>query len=339
MRIAITADPEIPVPPQTYGGIERIIAMLVEGLLARGHDITLFAHPDSNMACRQIPWHGQNSRSRYETVMNSGILAREILGGGYDLIHSFSRIAYLLPMLPMTIPKIMTYQREISPRSIRNGVRLSRGSLHFTAISQHMIEPVRDLTTWRIIANGVTLAKYDYHEQVDTTKGPLLFLGRVEHIKGVHLAIEVARRSGRKLIIAGNIPAGHESFFEQRIQPQLGNGIEYVGPVDDRQKNSLYGQAAAFLMPILWEEPFGIVMAEALACGTPIIGLRRGSVPEVVQQGETGFVCDSVEEMVDAVGRLDVLSRRKCREAAETRFSDTVIVDAYEALYRSLVAG
>jgi glycosyltransferase involved in cell wall biosynthesis len=338
MKIAISADPEIPVPPITYGGIERIVSMLVDGLRNRGHDVVLFSHPDSTAPCQRVAWRGRNSRSWVDTAANTATLWQEYRGQHFDVVHSFSRIAYMLPLLPVRVPKIMSYQRAISRRSVGLARCLARNTLQFTAISQHMVASVRDMADWSIIFNGVPLNRFAFSGGTDADRGPLLFLGRVESIKGAHLAIEVAQGAGRPLIIAGNIPGGHEEYFESKIRPHLNSrGITYVGPVDDEEKNRLCGSAAALLMPILWDEPFGIVMAEALACGTPVIGLRRGSVPEIVRHGTTGFICDSVDEMVEAVGSLSAIDRHDCRLDAEARFSDRVIVDAYERLYESLV--
>jgi glycosyltransferase involved in cell wall biosynthesis len=336
LRIAITADPELPVPPRLYGGIERVIDMLVRGLVYRGHRVTLFAHRDSDVPCELVPYRAQNSTSRADTLVNMLDVSRRVMGGGFDVVHSFGRIAYLLPLLPLRIPKLMTYQREVTPRSVAWGHRLSRGSLHFSAISEWMMKEVKNLADWHLVFNGVPMHVYDFVPAV-ANDAPLVFLGRIEHIKGTHLAIEVARRSGRRLVIAGNIPAGHESYFEQLIRPHIdGVQVTYVGPVDDRQKNELLGRAAAFLMPILWEEPFGIVMAEALACGTPVLGLRRGAVPEVVEDGVTGFVRDNVDGLVQAVSALQEIRRASCRERAQKLFSDDAIVDAYLDVYERL---
>lgn len=336
MKIAITADPELPVPPRLYGGIERVIDMLVRGLVYRGHRVTLFAHRDSEVPCELVPYRGQSSTSRSDTLVNMFDVARGVMGGGFDVVHSFGRIAYLLPLLPLPVPKLMTYQREITPRSIRWGHRLSRGTLHFSAISRWMMNDVKDLADWHLVFNGVPMHVYDFVPAV-ANDAPLVFLGRIEHIKGTHLAIEVARRTGRRLVIAGNIPAGQESYFEQSVRPHLdGDRITYVGPVDDRQKNALLGSAAAFLMPILWEEPFGIVMAEALACGTPVLGLRRGAVPEVVEDGVSGFVADTLDDLVARIERLPSLSRRACRDRAQALFSDEAVVTTYENLYTRL---
>jgi glycosyltransferase involved in cell wall biosynthesis len=337
MRIAITADPELPVPPKLYGGIERVIDMLIRGLVARGHEITLFGHPDSEVPCHLVPYAGSNARSRVDTLRNMMSVSRVVIGGGYDVVHSFGRVAYLLPLLPFPIAKLMTYQREVTPRSVAWGHRLSRGTLHFSAISHWMMEDTKHLANWHLVYNGVPMHVYDFTSVVDVD-APLVFLGRIEHIKGTHLAIELARRTGRRLVIAGNIPREHQTYFEEQVEPHLdGERISYLGPVDDRQKNALLGKAAAFLMPILWEEPFGIVMAEALACGTPVLGLRRGAVPEVVEDGITGFVRDDIDGLVAAVSRLVEIDRHDCRLRAERLFSDDAVVEGYLGVYRKLL--
>lgn len=338
LRIALTADPELPVPPRLYGGIERVVDMLARELVNRGHDVTLFAHPDSASAGRLVPWPGASSLSRGDTLRNMATLSREVLRGRFDLIHSFSRVAYLAPVLPLPTPKLMTYQREISPRSVRWGHRLSRGTLWFGAISQWMMQHVADRGTWRVVFNGVPLSTYDFNPDPGPD-APLVFLGRVEEIKGPHLAIEIARRTGRRLVIAGNVPAEHQGWFEREVLPHIDDQqIRYVGPVDDAQKNALLQSAAAFLMPILWEEPFGIVMAEAMACGTPVLGLARGAVPEVVADGVTGLVEQDVDGLVAAVGRLGTLDRAACRERVERLFSETAVAEGYLAVYAEMLA-
>ena len=336
MRIALTADPELPVPPRLYGGIERIIDMLARELSRRGHQVTLFAHPDSETEAELIPWPGRSSHSRLDTLRNSATLLKEVSRRRFDLVHSFSRVAYLLPLLPLPIPKLMSYQRAISRRSIRFGHVLSRGSLQFSAISRWMIEPVVDIGRWHLVPNGVPLQAYHYVEDPGPA-APLVFLGRVEAIKGPHLAIEVARRTGLPLVIAGNVPDEHKGWFETRIVPQLDEAITYIGPVDDVQKAQLLGSARALLMPILWEEPFGIVMAEAMACGTPVIGFNRGAVPEVVEQDVSGFVVEDLDQFVGAVQRLPSLRRSACRARVETFFSESAVADGYLNVYHELL--
>ena len=335
MKIALTADPELPVPPELYGGIERVVDMLARGLAARGHEVTLFAHPDSRSAGRLVPWPGRRSTDLFASLVNAATLARGQFETRFDLVHSFSRIAYMMPILPCRVPKLMTYQRAVTPRTVKLGYQLSRGSLGFTAISDWMMQEVKHIGSWTVIPNGVPLDTYQFVAEVEED-APLVFLGRVEEIKGPHLAIEIARRSGRRLIIAGNIPDDKRAWVEANVLCAVdGVRIRYIGPVNDREKNQLLGSAAAFLMPILWDEPFGIVMAEAMACGTPVLGLARGAVCEVVADGVTGFVRDDVAGLIAGVARLGEISRAACRARVEKLYSDQAVVDAYERLYRA----
>lgn len=338
LRIALTADPELPVPPRLYGGIERVVDILARGLIERGHQVTLFAHPDSDSCARLVAWRGASSLSKLDTVKNSVTLLRGVLRGNFDLIHSFSRLAYMTPLLPLPIPKLMTYQREITPQSVRWGHRLSRGTLWFAAISQWMMRDVAGIGTWRVAFNGVSLSTYGFNPDPGP-HAPLVFLGRVEEVKGPHLAIEVARRTGHRLIIAGNVPPEHQGWFNRVVLPHVdGHQIRYIGPVDDGQKNHLLQGAAAFLMPILWEEPFGIVMAEAMACGTPVLGLSRGAVPEVVEHGVTGFVEQNVSGLVAAVKHIGTIDRMACRVRVEHLFSEISVVESYMKIYTEMLA-
>jgi glycosyltransferase involved in cell wall biosynthesis len=170
--------------------------------------------------------------------------------------------------------------------------------------------------------------------------GYLAFLGRLTANKGVHVAIEVARKLGRPLRIAGNVSdeTGGRQFFETHVRPQLGDGIEWIGAVDDDAKAPFLRNAAALLVPIQWEEPFGLVVAEALACGTPVLAMHRGSMPELIRHGVTGFLCRSTDEMVDAAARVGEIDRRACREDCERRFSADRMVQDYVAAARDLLA-
>ena len=339
LRVAVTVDPELPVPPKHYGGIERIAYLLVRGLTEKGHQVTLFANRESTVPCNFVPYPGSSSTSWSDTWRNTSKIAGSVGRGGFDLIHSFGRLIYLLPLLPQSFPKLMSYQRDVHPRSVIWGRRLSRQSLQFTACSRQMIHQVEHLGSWHVIYNGVCPDQYNFRPAV-APDAPLVFLGRIEHIKGPHVAIEVAQRTGRRLVIAGNVPgeARHRTYFETEILPHIdGDRTRYVGPIGDSEKNALLGQASALLMPILWDEPFGIVMAEALACGTPVIGLGRGSVPEVVQDGVNGFVCTDTPAMIQAVGRLGEVDRAACRRSMEQRFSSRVMVNEYLRVYSMLL--
>ena len=337
LKIAITVDPEIPVPPLHYGGIERIVDMLVRGLVKRGHEVILFANKQSTVPCRIIPYKGESSRSLADTFRNITLVTRKLIEERADVVHCHSRLIYLLPLLPARLPKIMTYHRHISACSVILGNLFSLGRLHFTAVAGHIIRPVARYGHWHVVYNGTCLSGSQFNPTVDAD-APLVFLGRIEEVKGTHLAIQAAQRSGKRLVIAGNIEKDHQGYFDSKIAPNLKSGqIDFVGSVDDKQRDELLRNACALLMPIQWEEPFGLVMIEAMACGTPVIGFRRGSVPEIIENGSNGFVCDNVDEMASAVLKIHEIDRRRCRQTVEKKFSSDVIVDHYENLYYSLI--
>lgn len=342
MRILLAADPMIPVPPVGYGGIERIVDSLVGELRAQGHVVALTAKAGSTcQADAFFPWPGERVGSTLDTLRNAVALQRAVRKFRPDVVHSFARLAYLFALLPTRLPKIMSYQRHVTPRPIRLAQWLARpGTLHFTGCSEFICRQGRSGGgDWTSIPNFVDLTKIDFVPNVPAD-APLLFLSRVESIKGPDLAIEIARRSGRRLLIAGNTPTGgHEKvFFDQKVAPHLGrDGIEWIGEVGDVQKNELLGRSAALLVPIQWDEPFGIVFAEALAAGTPVITCNRGALPEIIHQGETGFSIQSVEDGIAAVKRLPLLDRAACRKSAETHFSAQVVAARYESRYGLLV--
>ncbi|MDO8541015.1 MAG: glycosyltransferase [Opitutaceae bacterium] len=340
MRILLTADPGVTVPPLGYGGIERIVDGLVRHYESIGHEVFLLATAGSTSpASRSVDWAAGAPRSVWSTWQNALQLRRWTREFHADVVHSFSRLAYLGPLLPASIPKIMSYQRHTGGRKIGIASRLGRNSLRFTGCSEFICAMGRRAGgRWHAIPNFVDprSIRFAPHVVVDA---PLLFLSRVESIKGPDVAIAIARASGRRLIIAGNhADCGPERvYWDAKIAPHLGrDGIEYVGEVDDSQKSVLLGQAAALVVPIQWDEPFGIVFAESLAAGTPVITCARGALPEIIRPGETGFFIRSVVEGVEAVRRLPELDRAACRGDAETRFSLAACATQYLALYHEL---
>jgi glycosyltransferase involved in cell wall biosynthesis len=341
LRILITVDPYLPVPPVKYGGIERVVDFVVRTLIARGHTVYLAAHPASVTPATLLPYgeiDHTSRRGRFRELIQASRLVSTV-GRTVDIVHSFGRLASLLPILPSrSIPKIQSYQRHIVTRSIRFAGAMAGSSLMFTACSSWMYSH-RLGGEWRTVFNGVEVAKYDFVREVPADAA-LVFLGRLEKIKGVHTAIAIAHRAGRRLIIAGNRVRTREGdqYFEEEIAPHLdSDAITYVGELDDAAKNTLLGSAAALLMPIEWDEPFGIVMAEAMACGTPVIAFNRGSVSEVVVDGVNGFRCESVDDAARAVGRISEISRDNVRHDCERRFSAEAITDSYESLYREMI--
>lgn len=336
MRIAITVDPYIPVPPLLYGGIERVVDLAVRGLVSRGHDVTLFAHPESRAAVPLVsygvpPHVGAYARSKELWQLGSALLARR---SAFDVVVSWGRLAALAPILPLrSLPKIQRYCRSLVPwRSVRRAVQLAGTSISFAGASASVYDELPEqgpgAGRWFTLYDAVDPACYQLQANVDGN-APLAFLGRVERIKGAHTAIAIARRAGRRLVIAGN-RATHgpeHEYFEAEIAPHIdGEQVRYIGPIDDAAKNQLLRSSAALLFPIAWKEAFGVVMAEAMACGTPVIAYPCGSVPEVVRDGVNGFIVRNVEEAATAVQRLDTIDRRAVRADCEARFSDTVLV-------------
>jgi len=336
LKIAITADPELPVPPGLYGGIERIIAMLIKNYTVSGHQVSLFAHAGSVTEAKLYPYPGKGN-SITDSIKNSYLINRTLFASRPDIIHSFSRLAYLLPQLPIGVPKIMSYQREPTISQVKKAYRIAKkDTLYFTGCSDYISRKIAPFAPAYTIYNGVGPEKYQFKASV-APDAPLVFLGRIEPIKGTHIAIELAKKTAKKLVIAGNIPAGHQEYFDSMIKPHLSDDITYIGAVNDEQKNILLGQAAAFLMPIQWNEPFGIVMIEAMACGTPVIGFNKGAVSEVIENNIDGFYGDTVAELVGCINRIAGISRTTVWQKFEKRFSSEIIAANYLQLYQELI--
>lgn len=342
MRILMSADPMLPVPPRHYGGIERVIASLIGEYRKRGHEVALVGHPDSSAACESFyAWSRASPGGFISNLTSAWMLRSAVSDFQPDVIHSFSRLMWLFSLLTAAQPRIMSYQRDPTGRTIKWSRRLHRGRLSFTGCSKHIavLGETRGGGNWHTIPNFIDPTVFEFKPSV-AANAPLVFLSRVERIKGAHNAISIARESGRRLIIAGNqdpSPAGTK-YWQEEIEPHLNrDGIEYVGPVDDAQKNALLGAAAAMVVPIEWDEPFGIVFAESLACGTPVISSRRGSLPEIIREGITGILLDSPAEGAAAVARLGELDRHVCRQDAESRFSVGTVASQYLRLYSGLI--
>ena len=269
------------------------------------------------------------------------MLLSRILRSRYDVVHSSAHFDLTALMWPLPQKVIQTFHAPPDPPSFAKRIRLiPRKNLWFTTVGKHMVPALQPIAPTRGIHNGIRIKEFTYQANVPAD-APLVFLGRIERIKGTHNAIRIARETGRRLVIAGNRSddALTDRYFKEEVEPHLSERITYLGPVDSEAKNRLLGGAAAFLMPIEWDEPFGLVMAEALACGTPVIAIGRGAVPEIVEHGVTGACCGSVEEMVTAVQGLDRLSRLACRQAAEAKFSTSVMLEQYLRFYEDVLNG
>jgi glycosyltransferase involved in cell wall biosynthesis len=342
MKVLLPTDPFLPVPPVHYGGVERIVAALTDHLRRRGHEVGLIAHPDSTARTDYfVAWPRVAPRSAADHARNALTLLRAALEFQPAVIHSFSRLIYLSPLLAGRTPKIMSYQRPTGGPRTGLAARLGGKSLVFTGCSEFIAAiGRRHGGTWHAIPNFVDCDAYRFSPAV-ADDAPLVFLSRIEPIKGAHVAIEVAKRIGRRLLIAGNRPQTPEaaSYWSTCIAPELGrNRIDYVGPVDNAAKGALLGAAAALIVPIQWDEPFGIVFIEALACGCPVIASPRGALPEIIRDRIEGFLVRDVDEACRAVGDIGLIDRAHCRKRAEETFSAHAVVPRYELLYRAVAA-
>jgi glycosyltransferase involved in cell wall biosynthesis len=351
MRIAQVAPPFETVPPLRYGGTERVVATATEELVRRGHQVTLFAAAGSQTSARLVPtvdralWH-QQPRTRDFTpywAITLGEVWRHMQE--FDVIHShLDYFAY--PMARAGVrPVLTTLHGRLDLPDLQPLYR-QFDDVPLVSISNAQRWPVPHANWAATIYHGIELDEFTFTPHMG---GYLAFLGRISPDKGLDTAIRVARRAGVPLLIGARMPLPHThdpevrkdwEYWLDEVQPLLeGKKVELLGQLGGRDKDEFLGNAAALLFPIRWPEPFGLVIAEALACGTPVLALRNGSVPELVQDGVTGFIRETEDELVDAVRRIAELDRSRCRAEAERRFSPATMVDAYERVYQRLVQG
>ncbi len=339
MRIAQLAPLAESVPPKLYGGTERVVAWLVDELVELGHDVTLFASGDSKTRGQLHPvWPKALRLGRKGVDPNSAcaVMLEMIAKRAYefDVIHS--HIDWLpLPLLGrLGVPFLTTVHGRLDLPGLPDVVR-TFSAAGFVSISDHQRLPLPEANWLGTIQHGlpVDLLRPSYEPG-----SYLAFLGRLTVEKGPEDAIRIAAATGKSLRIAAKIPRAETAYFKKHLEPHLGSEkVELVGEVDDLRKQPFLAEAAALLFPISWPEPFGLVMIEAMACGTPVIAYRSGSVPEVIEHGLTGFIVDSEEEAVAAVSRLGQLDRKAIRARFEERFGARRMTLEYEAQYRKLI--
>ena len=344
MRIAQIAPTYERVPPRTYGGTELIVHLLTEELVARGHDVTLFASGDSLTSARLRsvtadpqrygePSEAGLAHAEYLQLANAQAAYLEAADGAFDLVANHAGVEGMVLGATARTPVISTMHNPFSPPT--QPIWDAYPWFHH-AVSAASAATFPTHGALPPIHHGIDVTSFRFEPQ--PLDGYLLFLGRFSRAKGADRAIEAARRSGNRLILAGKVDVADADHFRRAIEPQLdGDRLRYVGEVGGRAKRELLAGADALLFPIEWDEPFGLVMVEALSSGTPVIGFRRASVPEVVDDGRTGFVVDDIDRMVEAIGRIADLDRRACRETAERRFTVTRMVDDVEAMYRDVL--
>ncbi|WP_414573591.1 glycosyltransferase family 4 protein [Nostoc sp. CCY 9925] len=340
MRIAQVAPLLERVPPPAYGGIELVVGLLTDELVRRGHEVTLFASGDSISLAKLMSVHPHALRldrtikdySIYEMLELASVYQR---AAEFDIIHSHMGYAALPYANLVTTPTVHTLHGIFTPD---NEKMFSFGKKQpYVSISDAQREPRLGLNYVATVYNGIDINNYEFYPQ---PKNPpyLAFLGRISPEKGVHLAIEIAQQAGWPLKIAGKVDVVDVEYFDTQIKPQIdGKQIQYLGEANHAQKNALMGGAVATLFPITWREPFGLVMVESMASGTPVIAMRLGSTQEVISHGKTGFLCDGVQECISAIGKVTELDRYACRQYVQNCFSIENMVDGYEAVYQQIM--
>ncbi|MET4722849.1 glycosyltransferase family 4 protein [Bradyrhizobium sp. 521_C7_N1_3] len=340
MRIAQLAPLAESVPPKLYGGTERVVAWLVDELVELGHDVTLFASGDSRTKGELHPvWPRALRLGRKGADPNAAcaVLLEAIAkrAKDFDVIHA--HIDWLpLPLLSrLGVPFVTTMHGRLDLPGLSEVLRQFPGA-SFVSISDHQRLPLPEANWIATIQHG--LPSNNFRPSFDQGSY-LAFLGRLTAEKGPQDAIRIARAAGMPLRIAAKIPRGETAYFKKQLEPHIdGRAVQLVGEVDEVKKQPFLADAVALLFPIDWPEPFGLVMIEAMACGTPVIAYRSGSVPEVVEDGVTGFIVENEEQAVRAVGDLARLDRRKIRVRFEERFSADRMAREYESAYRGLIS-
>ncbi len=337
LRIALIAPPWFQLPPRGYGGIEWMSFWLVEELVKRGHEVTLVASGENHSHARFLQTYRSPPTEALggsvPEIVHAGIASRLLDGLEFDIVHDHSFAGPLLARA-RGCPTVVTahgppngelaeYYREVGTSS------------SLVAISHCQRRQRPDLPWVATVHNGIPTNEYPFRE----AKEPfVLWLGRMSPEKAAHVAIDTAREAGRRLVLAGKCnELAEKRYFDEEVRPRLGPDVTWAGEADTHFKKKLLSEASCLLFPIQWDEPFGIVMVEALACGTPVVALRQGSVPEVVDDGVTGYICDDPRNLSIALNRVDRINPHDCRRHAVKHFEASAMASAYEAVYLSLV--
>jgi glycosyltransferase involved in cell wall biosynthesis len=341
MRIAQVAPLYESVPPQYYGGTERVVSYLTEELVRQGHEVTLYASGDSVTRARLIatcPQALRLSKTCIDALPHHLVMLERVLQDAphFDIIHFHTDYLHFPLSRRYTTPRVTTFHGRLDLPDLVPLYREFR-EMPVVSISDAQRQPVPWLNWQGTVYHGLPENLYTLCDEPGTY---LAFIGRISPEKRVDRAIEIAKRLDMPLKIAAKVDASDRQYFANVVRPLLRHPlVEYIGEIGEGDKDVFLGHAYALLFPIDWPEPFGLAMIEAMACGTPIVAFRRGSVKEVVDDGVTGFIVDSVEDAVRAVEKVTSLSRKRCREVFQERFSAGRMAEDYFTIYRQLVGG
>jgi glycosyltransferase involved in cell wall biosynthesis len=341
MRIAQVAPLNERVPPPLYGGTERVVSYLTESLVDLGHDVTLFASGDSETrarlvaACPRALWRDPNVR---ETLPHHVRLMELVFKdvSRFDVIHFHADYLHFPLVRRHRCASVTTLHGMVHPHDVQ-ALFDEYSDVPLVSISDNQRSPIPQANWQGTVYHGLPRDAFGFRAEPGRY---LVYLGRMSPEKRVDRAIEIAQRAGVPLKIAAKIYPEEQHYFDETLAPLLREAaplVEFIGEIDDRGRNELLGHASALLFPIEWPEPFGLVMIEALACGTPVIAWRRGSVPEVLEDGVSGYIVESIEQAVEAARRIDRLSRARCRQAFEQRFDAGRMAADYVEVYRRVM--
>lgn len=340
LRIAQIAPIAERVPPAKYGGTERVIFALSEELVRRGHDVTLFASGDSKTSANlESVFPGNLREAKIHDVYGSNEYTMLNIGYAYSMQDRFDIIHdHLAPLsLPTAnfskTPVVVTMHGAFSVNNRELFQRLNNP--YVATISRAQAYTAAGINHVGTIYHGLKMNHYPFFANPDNY---LLYVGRISMQKGTHIAIDVAASLGLPLVIAAKLDYEEEPYFKEFIEPRLsGDHVKWVGEVDESMRNRLMSKAICLLHPVTWKEPFGLTMIEAMACGCPVIALNKGSVSEIIIDGVTGYIAEDIEGMIDDVGAIGNIDRRRCRDYAISRFSAQRMVDEYEELYENIL--
>lgn len=339
MRIAQVAPLYESVPPQLYGGTERVVYALTEELVKLGHDVTLFASGDSTTSAKLVPMVDRALRLHTEYIDPYPFQMMELgavfdRAADFDLIHSHVDY-YAYPFTRyVTTPVLTTLHGRLDLLELQ-AIYEQYPEVMLVSISDNQRKPLPRANWLATVYNGIRLEDF----RLERRRGSYLaFLGRISPEKGIEAAIEVAKRSGMPLKIAAKVDRVDQEYFESIRYLFNQPFVQYVGEVNQEAKGEFLRDALALIFPVAWPEPFGLAMTEAMACGVPVVARRSGSVPEVVLDGVTGFICDSIQEMVLAVRRIGEVERGVCRQHVERKFSAQVMTEGYLKTYQKVIA-
>ncbi|MBA3653750.1 MAG: glycosyltransferase family 4 protein [Actinobacteria bacterium] len=337
MRIAVIAPPWVPIPPPLYGGIEVVVDRLAVGFQRAGHEVLLYTTGDSTCPVPRA-WALEESEGQrigmavpeLRHVMHAYDTVRD-----FDIVHDHTVFGPIYAEHVTNQPVVTTIHGPFNAELTDIYERIAH-RVPIIAISEAQRAVVPDIPIGRVIHHGIDVADFPVGNGAG---GYCLFLGRMSPDKGAHRAVMAAEKAGVPLKMIGKMREAWEfEYFEENVKPGLSAQIEYLGEVPHEEKVELLAHARALLFPIRWNEPFGMVMIEAMACGTPVIAYPEGAVPEVVEHGRTGFLVDSEEDMAAAIARIDEIDRSECRAAVEGYFSTDRMVAEHVALFEDILA-